>query len=149
MKHRGKFIQQVIESRGVKITQLAGMIGKNRITLYNWFKEPNLPAKDIKLIGNAIGYDFRSDFPELFPVIKITSEPEGISGLEKKDPEEYWKQKYIHLQALYIEMVSKKNDDLINIVRESESRYLTTMEKLESINPTNKHVRPYRQTKKP
>ena len=65
MENRGQYIREKIKSQGFTIGQVAQDINKTPTTLSNYFKNPELPWKVINNIGEAIGYKFDADYPEL------------------------------------------------------------------------------------
>jgi hypothetical protein len=65
MENRGQYIRQKIKTQGFTIGQVAEDVKKTPTTLSNYFKNPDLPWKVINIIGEAIGYDFKKDYPEL------------------------------------------------------------------------------------
>ncbi len=63
--HRGKIFQKVIEDHGFSVTDINRMTGISRQTLYNSFKNENASLDHMVKVGQAIGYDFAQDIPEL------------------------------------------------------------------------------------
>lgn len=63
--HRGAHVRDVIILNGYTIQGVANKLGKYRTTLTKWFTQEDLDYKYIKLIGDAINYDYTSDFPEM------------------------------------------------------------------------------------
>lgn len=92
MEHRGKYIREKIKTQGFTIGQVAQDVNKTATTLSNYFKNPELPWKAINLIGEAIGYDFKKDFPALaaaatpVPVVKVLKKRGRKPGSKNKKP---------------------------------------------------------------
>ncbi len=63
--HKGNILEKAVRQSGYPITKVAERLSITRATLYNKFREPNLPASFLIGVGEAIYYDFSVDFPEL------------------------------------------------------------------------------------
>lgn len=92
--HRGHILRKVISDRGVKISQLARNIGRSRRFIYIMFDKEDVPLHYMKIIGEAINYDFFAE---------NNSDHNNISNLYQK--EDYWKNKYINLLEEYNQFI--------------------------------------------
>ncbi|MCC9135425.1 helix-turn-helix domain-containing protein [Pontibacter silvestris] len=75
--HKGEVIREAIKSSGVAIGVVAEKLGVSRKTLYNKFKEANIPYSFILRLGEVIHYDFSQDFPNLSKNVKKDVNPQA------------------------------------------------------------------------
>lgn len=85
--HRGAHVRDVIILKGYSILGVANKVSKYRTTLTKWFTQEDLDYKFIKIIGDAIDYDFSEDFPEMtvnYSHKKNYAKEKSIRELEEK-----------------------------------------------------------------
>ncbi|MGY4536159.1 CheY-like chemotaxis protein [Mucilaginibacter sp. UYNi724] len=64
--HRGMKLEFVTGKLGYNVDDLSLKLKVSQRTILKWFKMSDLSAKVINSIGKAIGYDFKSHFPDLY-----------------------------------------------------------------------------------
>jgi len=78
--HIGKKIKEVFKQSGLKGTEFASLINKDRQVIYNIFKRDNIDTGDLQQISKVLEHDFFSYYSQELPIIK---EP-GKVGYSKK-----------------------------------------------------------------
>ena len=56
--HKGELLRIKIENTGMSISSVADKLSRQRRTLYNWFKKPDLDDEILFEVGEVIGVDF-------------------------------------------------------------------------------------------
>ncbi|MDR0831159.1 MAG: XRE family transcriptional regulator [Prevotellaceae bacterium] len=73
--HIGNLIKQKVDEKQLSVTQFAKMIHCERTNVYHIFANDTIDLKRLKIIQNALDYNFLIDiFPEFFPKINFPSE---------------------------------------------------------------------------
>jgi lambda repressor-like predicted transcriptional regulator len=99
--HRGQIVEAAVEESGISMTKVAEICHVTRNTLYNWYKEPNLPIEKVILVGKAIRHDFSSEIPELKKYMLPPAQQVELYGVD-------WRDQYMVLQAKHIELLEKQ-----------------------------------------
>jgi hypothetical protein len=79
--HIGKKIKEVFKQSGMKGTEFASLINKDRQVIYNIFKRNSIDTDDLQKISIILGHDFFSYFSHQLPIVQ---EP-GKTGYVKKE----------------------------------------------------------------
>lgn len=87
--HRGKIVKDAVVNSGIKISRLARNISKSRRFIYNMFEKESIPLHYVKMIGDAINYDFSNEIVELKKNTESHQENNYLINI--------WKEKYINL----------------------------------------------------
>lgn len=102
-----EIVELVIRRKNINISELSRRVEVNRRTLYNWFKQKQLPIEVIQAIGKAIDHDFSEEFRDEFSKSgssDIGHSPLNPAAIEQDNNQEvitYWMQKYIALLEEY------------------------------------------------
>jgi len=79
--------------------------------MYNWFQKESLPAAVIHQIGQALNYDFHTEFPE------INLSPQNVNNNKQEAQTEFynypetvsfWKNKYLDLLQSHHSLLSAR-----------------------------------------
>ncbi|TKB97610.1 helix-turn-helix domain-containing protein [Pedobacter cryophilus] len=107
--NNGEIVELVIRRNNLSISELSRRLHVSRRSIYNWFTQPNLSFDIICKIGDTLGYDFSSDFPDLFNgresrMIKYITTDRNLE--EAQNSASYWRSKYINLLEKHNEILS-------------------------------------------
>lgn len=80
--HIGKKIKEVFKQSGLKGTEFASLINKDRQVIYNIFKRDNIDTEDLQQISKVLEHDFFSYYSQELPIIK---EPGKVGYTKKVD----------------------------------------------------------------
>jgi transcriptional regulator with XRE-family HTH domain len=80
--HIGKKIKEVFKQSGLKGTEFASLINKDRQVIYNIFKRDNIDTGDLQQISKVLEHDFFSYYSQELPIIK---EPGKVGYTKKTD----------------------------------------------------------------
>lgn len=64
-RNRGAILEYIIRRENIRIDDLSQNLNVTRRTIYEWFDDEHLSFSIIAEIGNAIGFDLSTVFPEL------------------------------------------------------------------------------------
>jgi hypothetical protein len=80
--HIGKKIKEVFRQSGLKGTEFASMINKDRQVIYNIFKRDTIDTGDLQQISKVLEHDFFSYYSQELPIVK---EPGKVGYIKKAD----------------------------------------------------------------
>lgn len=60
-RHIGSLIKEKVKERSVSITKFAGMIHRERTTIYGIFERQSIDSELLRKISEALNYDFHSE----------------------------------------------------------------------------------------
>lgn len=80
--HIGKRIQEVFKNSGLKGTEFASLINKDRQVIYNIFKRDTIDSGDLQVISKVLEHDFFSYYSHELPIVK---EPGKVGYTKKTD----------------------------------------------------------------
>jgi transcriptional regulator with XRE-family HTH domain len=73
--HIGKKIKEIFKQSGLKGTEFAVLINKDRQVIYNIFKRENIDTEDLQQISKVLEHDFFSYYSHELPIIKEPGKP--------------------------------------------------------------------------
>jgi transcriptional regulator with XRE-family HTH domain len=74
-KHIGEKIEEIFKKSGLKGTEFAALINKDRQVIYNIFKRENIGSTDLKKISKVLDYNFFTYYSREFLGIDFVHEP--------------------------------------------------------------------------
>ncbi|MGZ4033916.1 MAG: helix-turn-helix domain-containing protein [Bacteroidia bacterium] len=124
--HIGKKIKEVFKQSGLKGTEFASLINRDRQVIYNIFKRDTIDTGDLQKISKVLEHDFFSYYSYELPIVKepgkvgytkkvdlITSLGEELKAFKKRlaEMEEKYEtlQKLNRLQEEKLERLKKKS----------------------------------------
>lgn len=112
--HRGQLLKETLNALGFKTNAVAKAIGINRVTLYTWFKDPELGFDKIRRISHSLKVDLSQSFPE-FVVVNDPSNSGLYSNSSDNLQPDFERQlldlykRYTHLLEEHQELIRKYN----------------------------------------
>lgn len=105
--HRGKLLEKVVKSSGIKIEIVTKKAGYSRTSYYNHIKEGDLSINILMQYGRPLNYDFSNDIPEMEALMLLDNPqpstlPQAIKEIEK------WRNKYYMLMEKYNELLERR-----------------------------------------
>jgi transcriptional regulator with XRE-family HTH domain len=73
--HIGKKIKEIFKQSGLKGTEFAALINKDRQVIYNIFKRENIDTDNLQQISKVLEHDFFSYYSQELPIIKEPGKP--------------------------------------------------------------------------
>lgn len=117
-KHQGKIVEKALRNSGFKITNIAVAMKVNRSQIYRYFRSEEIDHKTLFKLGQAIGYDFVEDLPELCISKSYIEAEKSLGG------KHYQKNKRVaNMQKRYYrtkEAYHKLRDFLVEMLAKSE-----------------------------
>jgi predicted DNA-binding transcriptional regulator AlpA len=107
--HRGEVLNAVVKRSNYTISQVVKKTGYSRASFYNHIQNKDLPFEILERYGNAVGYDFSEEFPEMVRYVAF-KEPDAeydTIDLLKKDRDR-WRYKYYDLLERYNIFIEEK-----------------------------------------
>ncbi len=107
--NNGEIVELVIRRNNYSISELSRKLNVSRRSIYNWFTQKNLSIEVIYKIGEALGYDFSIDFPEIYHHKRVVdiNHINIESNLDyNQNSANYWRNKYIVLLEKHNEILS-------------------------------------------
>ena len=106
--NNGEIVELVIRRNNLSISELSRRLHVSRRSIYNWFTQRNLSYDIIYKIGEALNYDFSSDFPDMFTgkesqLIKHINADKNIDF--NQNSAIFWRNKYINLLEKHNEIL--------------------------------------------
>lgn len=106
MKHAGEIVKQVVEKRGISISELAKRLGKSRQYIYNLFEKTTIDTATIFQLSAILDYPFdellrkEAQYRE-YKTGALLSEAQfkGLQDLleSERHEKQYWRDKYTDL----------------------------------------------------
>ncbi|MBX7181046.1 MAG: helix-turn-helix domain-containing protein [Bacteroidia bacterium] len=85
--HRGQILKETLNAFGLKTNAVAKAVGVNRVTLYTWFKDPELGIDKIRRISHSLKIDLSQSFPEFLVVNDPSNSSLYSNSVEKVQPD--------------------------------------------------------------
>ncbi|MBL4675067.1 MAG: hypothetical protein JKY70_02505 [Mucilaginibacter sp.] len=108
--HQGKILEYVVRKNGFNVSSLAGQLGVNRRTLYNYFSSSIVKPAVISRIGGILRHDFSVEFPDLFTYEEfqkvLNTGPKFSLGQQDIAEDELYKEKYLILLEQYNDLLT-------------------------------------------
>lgn len=105
--NKGEIVELVIRRNNLSISELSRRLHVSRRSVYNWFEQKDLSIDIICKVGDALDYDFSSDFPDLFTRKKsriISKMDQDFTFEPQQNSVNYWRDKYINLLEKHMQM---------------------------------------------
>lgn len=103
--NNGEIVEHVIRRNNISISELSRRLHVSRRSIYNWFTQKNLSYDTIREIGEALDYDFSTDFPDKFNNGRKNPSMNGyqtdLNFDDYQNSANYWRNKYINLLEKY------------------------------------------------
>lgn len=104
-KDKGEYLNWIVRANGIKITVLTEKAGVDRSTFYNHIKEPDLPYHIIAKYGEVLHHDFSDAYSKKEQ--KYTPAVTNVITLSEIEKDrDYWKNKYLNLEAKIRELIN-------------------------------------------
>jgi len=114
-KHRGNKLERILRAEAVNFAQLAGQIqwrGKthiNRMTLYNWFQDPELSVEKIMAVAKRVpavaeAFDELDLNNQVMEKAAQELKESGTLTIECQKQINYWRNQTISLQQRVMEL---------------------------------------------
>lgn len=106
MKHAGEIVKQVVEKRGISISELAKRMAKSRQYVYNLFEKSAIDTATIFQLSEILDYPFhellrKEEYYREYKTGTVLSEAQykGMQDLIETERREkqFWKDKYTEL----------------------------------------------------
>ncbi|TWR28842.1 hypothetical protein FPZ43_11265 [Mucilaginibacter pallidiroseus] len=107
-KRDGQILEAQIRRSSYSISEIAGLMGVDRRTIYNLFSTKDVKTEYIIQIGNLIKYDFSYDFPNKVKHTDFNFKPLPASSEENRNN---WKDRYIELLEKYTKLLNRMIDE--------------------------------------
>ena len=108
LKH-GEVLERIVRRDRMGISELSRKLNVSRRTIYNWFGQDRLSHEIIWQVGNLLGQDLSTSFPDIFPngiLDDLDSQGSNRQSATESNSVYFWMNKYIHLLEKYNDLLS-------------------------------------------
>ena len=106
--NRGSYLRRLIKESEFSITEISGIIGVGRNTIYRWMDKPNLPLRKLQKVAQVIGVDISTEFPE---ILKLEEKKrKDLLEEERNDQTLTMKTKYMLLLEKHAQLLEELSE---------------------------------------
>ncbi|WP_205944137.1 helix-turn-helix domain-containing protein [Pedobacter sp. HDW13] len=109
---QGEILERLVRKDRIGISEFSRRLKVSRRTIYNWFQQDRIDSEIIWRIGDLLGRDLSSSFPEHYSKYN-SGDILGVTNLDKKDDLGrdtvfFWMNKYIQLLEKYNTLLARE-----------------------------------------
>ncbi|SER70934.1 HTH domain-containing protein [Pedobacter rhizosphaerae] len=112
---QGEILERLVRRDRMGISELSRKLNVSRRTIYNWFGQDRLNHEIIWQVGNLLGQDLSTSFPDAFPKQNMEQDGQSDGKMVSADGNSvyFWMNKYIHLLEKYNDLLSAEEQKLL------------------------------------
>ena len=101
--HKGKILEIVVRKHAKNITDIAHKLDYSRSTIYDHFRESELPDHIIRRYAEALNYNFKDEFPDLYAKWVLEEPPTDYVLNKSAQMLQFERDKYLDLYLKTLE----------------------------------------------